>query len=94
MQGIFRGEGDTRIPLYATVASNALNVVLAPLFIFTLNGGVQGAAFATVPLGGMQAWGYVMDPCATQKDQCQITHTYTLVTRTAYAAHPSNRALH
>ena len=47
-QGIFRGLGDTRRPLYATLAGNILNVGLAPLLIFGLNIGADGAAWATV----------------------------------------------
>ena len=46
--GSCRGLGDVRTPLVATVASNALNVVLDALFIFVLGLGVPGAAAATV----------------------------------------------
>jgi Na+-driven multidrug efflux pump len=48
MQGVYRGLGDTRTPLYGTLACNAINVVLAPLLIFSLGWGVRGAAIATV----------------------------------------------
>ena len=48
MQGVFRGVGDTKTPLLATVVSNALNVLLDPIFIFALRWGVVGAALATV----------------------------------------------
>ena len=48
LQGAFRGLGDTRAPLVATIASNAINLVLEPIFIFTLHGGVKGAAAAVV----------------------------------------------
>ena len=47
-QGIFRGLGDTKRPLYATLAGNVLNVGLAPLLIFGMNAGADGAAWATV----------------------------------------------
>jgi putative MATE family efflux protein len=46
LQGTFRGLGDTRAPLLATVVSNAINVVLEPLFIFHFRWGVGGAAMA------------------------------------------------
>lgn len=46
--GIFRGEGDTTRSMYAMVASSILNMVLDPIFIYTLNLGVKGAAIATI----------------------------------------------
>ena len=48
LYGIFRGEGDTTRPMYAMVASAILNMVLDPIFIYTLNLGVKGAAIATI----------------------------------------------
>ena len=48
LYGIFRGEGDTTRPMYAMIASAILNMILDPIFIYTLNLGVKGAALATV----------------------------------------------
>ncbi|KAJ8899204.1 hypothetical protein K2173_012380 [Erythroxylum novogranatense] len=48
MQGVFRGFKDTKTPLYATVAGDLTNIVLDPLFIFSLRLGVSGAAIAHV----------------------------------------------
>ncbi|XP_074588273.1 protein DETOXIFICATION 42-like isoform X1 [Curcuma longa] len=48
MQGVFRGFKDTKTPLYATVAGDAINIVLDPIFIFFLRLGVSGAAIAHV----------------------------------------------
>ena len=48
LYGIFRGEGDTKRPMYAMIASAVLNMVLDPIFIYTLNLGVKGAAIATI----------------------------------------------
>jgi Na+-driven multidrug efflux pump len=48
LQGVYRGLADTRTPFYATLAANALNVVLGWAFIFGLGLGVKGAALATV----------------------------------------------
>ncbi|KAH0881315.1 hypothetical protein HID58_068709 [Brassica napus] len=45
MQGIFRGFKDTKTPLYAT---DGLNIILDPIFIFVLRLGVSGAAIAHV----------------------------------------------
>lgn len=47
-QGVFRGLGDTRAPLYATVWVNAANILLCPALIFWAGLGVRGAAIATV----------------------------------------------
>lgn len=48
LYGIFRGEGDTTRPMYAMIASAVLNMILDPIFIYTLNLGVKGAAYATL----------------------------------------------
>ncbi|KAK9837241.1 hypothetical protein WJX81_001184 [Elliptochloris bilobata] len=47
-QGVFRGLGDARTPLAATLGCNALNLALDPLLIFAAGWGVAGAAQATV----------------------------------------------
>ncbi|MEX2654146.1 MAG: MATE family efflux transporter [Acidimicrobiia bacterium] len=46
--GAYRGFKDTRTPLYVTLAVNGLNVVLDWYFIFGLELGLEGAAYATV----------------------------------------------
>lgn len=48
LYGIFRGEGDTKRPMYAMIASAVLNMILDPIFIYTFNLGVKGAAIATI----------------------------------------------
>lgn len=48
LYGIFRGEGDTTRPMYAMVFSAILNMILDPIFIYSLNLGVKGAAIATL----------------------------------------------
>lgn len=45
--GIFRGRGDTKTPLYCTLFSSLLNIVLDPLLIFTMGLGCSGAGAAT-----------------------------------------------
>ena len=47
LYGIYRGEGDTTRPMYAMAAA-ILNMILDPIFIYTLNLGVKGAAIATL----------------------------------------------
>ncbi len=46
--GAFRGYQDTRTPLVVAAGVNGINLVLAPVFIFVLDLGVEGAAMATV----------------------------------------------
>ena len=52
LAGFFSGRGDTRTPMWAYLAGNALNVVLDYWFIFGGPGlpalGIRGAAYATV----------------------------------------------
>lgn len=45
---ILRGEGNMKIPMYVMGGSAILNIILDPIFIFTLGLGVKGAAYATV----------------------------------------------
>ncbi len=48
INGIFRGAGNASIAMRALIISNGLNIVFAPVFIFVLNMGVEGAAVATM----------------------------------------------
>lgn len=48
MSGILRGEGAVRKSMYIQVAAALINLVLDPIFIYTLDMGVAGAAWATV----------------------------------------------
>ncbi|MGC9512179.1 MAG: MATE family efflux transporter [Fidelibacterota bacterium] len=47
-RSILSGEGDTVTPIRFQITGTLLNVMLDPLFIFTLNLGIRGAALATV----------------------------------------------
>jgi len=46
--GILRGEGDTKRVMYAMGIGSVLNIVLDPIFIYTFNLGINGAAWATL----------------------------------------------
>ena len=48
MSGILRGEGAVRKSMYIQVLGAVANVILDPIFIYTLDMGVAGAAWATV----------------------------------------------
>ncbi len=47
-RSILAGEGDMKLPMYVAGLGTILNIILDPIFIFTLNYGVAGAAMATV----------------------------------------------
>ncbi|ACS90779.1 MULTISPECIES: MATE family efflux transporter [Thermococcus] len=46
--GILRGEGDANRAMLAMVLGSGLNMILDPIFIYTLGFGVVGAAYATL----------------------------------------------
>jgi putative MATE family efflux protein len=46
-EGAFRGYGDTKIPLLASLVASFINLILDPIFMFPLGMGVAGAAAAT-----------------------------------------------
>lgn len=46
--GAYRGFVDTRTPLWVALGLNLVNLILDPLFLFVLDWGVAGAAWATV----------------------------------------------
>ncbi len=46
-EGAFRGYGDTKIPLLASLAASFINLILDPILMFPLGMGVAGAAAAT-----------------------------------------------
>ena len=43
-----QAEGNSRTPTILIIASNILNIILDPIFIFNFNLGIKGAAYATV----------------------------------------------
>ena len=45
---LLRGEGDAKRAMYGLIAGSLLNIVLDPLFIYVLDLGVAGAAWATL----------------------------------------------
>jgi len=45
---ILRGEGDAKRSMYAMIFGTLLNIILDPIFIYTLKLGVVGAAYATI----------------------------------------------
>jgi putative MATE family efflux protein len=48
MNNLIRSEGNARIAMYSMLISAGTNIVLDPIFIFLLDMGVAGAAYATI----------------------------------------------
>ncbi|WP_458404141.1 MATE family efflux transporter [Methanobrevibacter sp.] len=46
-----QAEGNSTLPSALIISSNVLNIILDPIFIFTFNLGIKGAAYATVVSG-------------------------------------------
>ena len=58
-RSVLAGEGDMKTPTMIQGAETLLNIALDPVFIFTLDLGVEGAAIATVICEGLVALAYV-----------------------------------
>lgn len=48
MNNLIRSEGNAKIAMYSILISAITNIILDPIFIFGLNMGVKGAAYATI----------------------------------------------
>ncbi len=48
LNNVIRAEGNAKVAMYTMLISAGINIFLDPIFIFYLNLGVKGAAFATV----------------------------------------------
>ena len=48
LNAVLRASGHPKQAMYATIATVAINTILAPIFIFMFDGGIRGAAIATV----------------------------------------------
>lgn len=48
LSSIFRANGNTKLPGLALILSSLINIVLDPIFIFTFDMGLKGAALATL----------------------------------------------
>jgi len=57
MNNIIRSEGNARISMYSMLLGAGANLILDPIFIFVLDMGVKGAAYATIiSMIGMDIW--------------------------------------
>ena len=57
MNNIIRSEGHAKISMYSMLLSAGANLILDPIFIFVLDMGVKGAAYATIiSMMGLNVW--------------------------------------
>ncbi len=59
--GVYRGLGDTRAAMAVSGLALVANAALDPLFMFVLDGGIAGAAWATVVANGLGALAALID---------------------------------
>ncbi len=70
MNNIIRSEGHARISMYSMLLSAGANLILDPIFIFVLDMGVKGAAYATIlSMMGLNIWvlAHFLGPRAVNK---------------------------
>ncbi|MBO7580453.1 MAG: MATE family efflux transporter [Bacteroidaceae bacterium] len=67
LNSALRSTGHPHVAMSATIATVVINAILDPLFIFTFNMGIQGAAFATV-LSQLAALIYITVVLSNKKD--------------------------
>lgn len=63
---LIRADGSPKYAMASTLIGAVLNIILDPIFIFTLDMGIEGAAIATI-IGQMV--GCCFFPCIFQKIQ-------------------------
>jgi len=72
LEAILRGEGDTKTPMKLSIVYTVTNAILDPIFIYSLNMGVRGAALATVTAGGLALLLYLWYIVLAKKSYLQI----------------------
>lgn len=70
-----QAEGNSTVPTVLMISSNILNIILDPIFIFTLDLGIKGAAYATV-LSALIAFLIIMYYYLSGKTKVPLTYKY------------------
>src|SRR5699024_2062870 len=74
---IIRGEGNAKTPMNSMLIGAIGNIVLDPIFIFALNMGVRGAAYATV-IAKLVANVYLLRFILSDKMEVKIKKEYII----------------
>lgn len=48
LNNVIRGQGDPKLAMVTMIVGSVINIILNPIFIFTLHWGIQGSAYATL----------------------------------------------
>lgn len=72
MNAILQAEGDTKTPMKLAIVFTLSNIILDPIFIYTLKMGVGGAAIATVLSEGIALLIYIRIVLLRKKNYLQI----------------------
>ena len=59
LRAVLNGEGDARTPMMVMAGATVLNLILDPIFIFTLELGIRGAAIATMISQGLALLAFI-----------------------------------
>lgn len=70
-----QAEGNSTVPTVLMISSNILNIILDPIFIFTLDLGIKGAAYATV-LSALIAFLIIIYYYLSGKTKVPLTYKY------------------
>jgi putative MATE family efflux protein len=86
LRAMLNGEGDAKTPMIVMGISTAINLILDPIFIFTLDMGIRGAAWATVisqvlTTGVFVWWVLVQRRTATRLRIRDMTPDWTVLVR-------------
>jgi putative MATE family efflux protein len=82
---ILRGEGDVTRPMWAMTAGSVLNMVLDPIFIYTLDMGVAGAAWAsavalTITVIPLAYWMFIKADTHVTITRSTFTYSWDIIT--------------
>jgi len=81
---IMRGEGNVTRPMWAMAVGSVVNMILDPIFIYTLDLGVAGAAWATVvailvTVAPLAYWMFIKADTYVTMQRCCFTYSRAIV---------------
>ncbi|MCT4620982.1 MAG: MATE family efflux transporter [Marinisporobacter sp.] len=83
LNNMIRAEGNAKFSMFAISLGAGLNIILDPIFMFTLNMGIKGAAVATV-LAQIVSFIFLMNYFISGKSYIKISTKYFVFSKTIY----------